>query len=54
MDKIQPAGNYVQSRGPLPIPPSTEGEPVIFTAGGSEETLKILGRYAMPSLYKPV
>jgi FMN-dependent oxidoreductase (nitrilotriacetate monooxygenase family) len=49
MDKIQPvnlAGNYVQSRGPLPIPPSKQGQPVIFTAGGSEETLKILGRYA--------
>ena len=49
MDKIQPvnlAGNHVQSRGPLPIPPSKQGQPVIFTAGGSEETLKILGRYA--------
>ena len=49
MDKIQPvnlAGHYVQSRGPLPIPPSKQGQPVIFTAGGSEETLKILGRYA--------
>ena len=49
MDKIQPvnlAGDYVQSRGPLPIPPSKQGQPVIFTAGGSEETLKILGRYA--------
>ncbi|WP_249872748.1 NtaA/DmoA family FMN-dependent monooxygenase [Oceanobacillus saliphilus] len=49
MDKIQPvnlAGNYVQSRGPLPIPPSKQGQPVIFTAGGSEETLKILGQYA--------
>jgi FMN-dependent oxidoreductase (nitrilotriacetate monooxygenase family) len=48
MDKIQPvnlAGEHVQSRGPLPIPPSKQGQPVIFTAGGSEETLKILGRY---------
>ena len=39
MDKIQPvnlAGDYVQSRGPLPIPPSKQGQPVIFTAGGSE------------------
>jgi len=49
MDKIQPvnlAGKHLQSRGPLPIPPSKQGQPVIFTAGGSEETLKILGRYA--------
>jgi FMN-dependent oxidoreductase (nitrilotriacetate monooxygenase family) len=48
-DKIQPvnlAGDYFQSRGPLPIPPSKQGQPVIFTAGGSEETLQIIGRYA--------
>lgn len=48
-NKIQPvnlAGDYFQSRGPLPIPPSKQGQPVIFTAGGSEETLKIIGRYA--------
>lgn len=47
-DKIQPvnlAGKHLQSRGPLPIPPSKQGQPVIFTAGGSEETLKILGNY---------
>jgi FMN-dependent oxidoreductase (nitrilotriacetate monooxygenase family) len=49
MDKIQPvnlSGDYLTSRGPLPIPPSKQGQPVIFTAGGSEETLKIIGRYA--------
>ena len=49
MDKIRPinlAGDYVTSRGPLPIPPSKQGQPVIFTAGGGEETLKIHGRYA--------
>ena len=49
MDKIQPvnlSGDYLSSRGPLPIPPSKQGQPVIFTAGGSEETLKIIGRYA--------
>lgn len=48
MDKIQPvhiAGKHFQSQGPLPIPPSKQGQPVIFTAGGSEETLKILGAY---------
>ncbi|SES44129.1 NtaA/DmoA family FMN-dependent monooxygenase [Psychrobacillus sp. OK032] len=48
MDKIQPvniAGEHFQSQGPLPIPPSKQGQPVIFTAGGSEETLKILGAY---------
>ncbi|WP_405152286.1 NtaA/DmoA family FMN-dependent monooxygenase [Paenibacillus sp. FSL K6-0108] len=49
MKKIQPvnfSGDYNHSRGPLPIPPSKQGQPVIFTAGGSEETLKIFGRYA--------
>lgn len=47
-EKIQPinlAGKHLQSRGALPIPPSKQGQPVIFTAGGSEETLKILGSY---------
>ena len=49
MDKIRPinlAGDYVTSRGPLPIPPSKQGQPVIFTAGGGEEGLEIAGRYA--------
>ena len=49
MDKIRPinlAGDYVTSRGPLPIPPSKQGQPVIFTAGGGDEGLKIAGRYA--------
>ena len=35
--KIQPInlqGEYVASRGPLPIPPSEQGQPVIFYAGG--------------------
>lgn len=49
MNKIKPinmSGEYLSSAGPLPIPPSKQGQPVIFTAGGSEETLKIIGRYA--------
>ena len=46
-DKIQPinlGGEYVASRGPLPIPPSEQGQPVIFTAGGGNEGLEIAGR----------
>ncbi|MNW38217.1 putative monooxygenase MoxC [compost metagenome] len=49
MDKIQPInleGQYYASRGPLPIPPSEQGQPVIFQAGGGEEGLELAGRYA--------
>ncbi|WP_404444326.1 NtaA/DmoA family FMN-dependent monooxygenase [Sutcliffiella horikoshii] len=49
MDKIQPInlqGQYYASRGPLPIPPSEQGQPVIFQAGGGQEGLEFAGRYA--------
>ncbi|WP_222724098.1 LLM class flavin-dependent oxidoreductase [Streptomyces sp. OR43] len=49
MDKIQPVnlqGKHVASRGPLPIPPSEQGQPVIFQAGGGSYGLEIAGRYA--------
>jgi FMN-dependent oxidoreductase (nitrilotriacetate monooxygenase family) len=40
-------GEYVASRGPLYIPPSEQGQPVIFHAGGpSPNALSIAGRYA--------
>ncbi|WP_104182317.1 NtaA/DmoA family FMN-dependent monooxygenase [Arthrobacter sp. B0490] len=48
-DKIQPInmqGGHVASRGPLPIPPSEQGQPVIFSAGGGANGLEIAGRYA--------
>ncbi|WP_234005552.1 NtaA/DmoA family FMN-dependent monooxygenase [Arthrobacter sp. PGP41] len=47
--KIQPVdlqGKYVASRGPLPIPPSEQGQPVIFSAGGGQNGLELAGRYA--------
>lgn len=47
--KVQPVnlqGEYVASRGPLPIPPSEQGQPVLFSAGGGEYGLTIAGRYA--------
>lgn len=47
--KVQPVnlgGEYVASRGPLPIPPSEQGQPVIFSAGGGYNGLEIAGRYA--------
>lgn len=46
MDKIQPInlqGNYYASRGPLLIPPSEQGQPVIFQAGGGNEGLEFGG-----------
>lgn len=40
-------GEHVASRGPLAIPPSAQGQPVVFTAGGpSPHLLAIAGRYA--------
>jgi FMN-dependent oxidoreductase (nitrilotriacetate monooxygenase family) len=48
--KLQPInlqGEYVASRGPLAIPPSEQGQPVVFTSGGpSPHLLSIAGRYA--------
>lgn len=47
--KIQPInmqGEHVASRGPLPIPPSEQGQPVIFSAGGGGNGLELAGRYA--------
>ena len=49
MEKIQPInlqGQYYTSRGPLPIPPSEQGQPVLFQAGGGAEGLELAGRYA--------
>jgi FMN-dependent oxidoreductase (nitrilotriacetate monooxygenase family) len=40
-------GKFVASRGPLYIPPSEQGQPVIFHAGGaSPNALGLAGRYA--------
>ncbi|MFE2940302.1 NtaA/DmoA family FMN-dependent monooxygenase [Streptomyces sp. NPDC059255] len=49
MDKIRPVslqGRHVASRGPLPIPPSEQGQPVVFQAGGGMNGLRLAGRYA--------
>lgn len=49
MSKIQPVnlqGRHVATRGPLPIPPSEQGQPVIFQAGGGANGLELAGRYA--------
>ena len=49
MDKIQPVnlqGRHAASRGPLPIPPSEQGQPVIFQAGGGSYGLELAGRHA--------
>lgn len=47
--KIQPVnlqGRHVASRGPLPIPPSEQGQPVIFQVGGGHYGLQVAGQYA--------
>lgn len=48
-DKIKPInleGKYVGSRGPLYIPPSEQGQPVIVHAGGSPNAHELAGRFA--------
>lgn len=39
-------GRYVASRGPLYIPPSEQGQPVVFHAGGSPNAFALAGRFA--------
>lgn len=48
-DKIAPInlqGQYVGSRGPLYIPPSEQGQPIIFHAGGSPNAHELASRFA--------
>ncbi len=48
-DQILPInlqGKYVGSRGPLYIPPSEQGQPIIFHAGGSPNAHQLAGRFA--------
>ncbi|RWZ67937.1 LLM class flavin-dependent oxidoreductase [Labedella populi] len=48
-DQVAPinlGGQYVASRGPLYIPPSEQGQPVIFHAGGSPNAHQFAGRWA--------
>ncbi|SJN40007.1 Nitrilotriacetate monooxygenase component A [Luteococcus japonicus LSP_Lj1] len=49
VSKVQPVnlqGQHVASRGHLPIPPSEQGQPVVFSAGGGQYGLTIAGRHA--------
>lgn len=39
-------GRHVGSKGPLPLPPSGQGQPVVFQAGGGDHGLEVAGRYA--------
>ncbi len=43
---INMGGEFVAARGPLHIPPSEQGQPVIFHAGGSPNAIELAGRYA--------
>ena len=48
-DQVVPvnlSGNFVASSGPLYIPPSEQGQPVIFHAGGGPNALALAGRFA--------
>jgi FMN-dependent oxidoreductase (nitrilotriacetate monooxygenase family) len=49
MSKITPiglVGQTLATRGPINLPPSPQGQPVIFQAGGGGNGLEISGRYA--------
>lgn len=46
VEPINLGRRYVPSRGPLPIPPFEQGQPVIFQAGGGRNGLELAGRYA--------
>lgn len=43
---VHARGRHVAAQGPLPIPPSEQGQPVIFQAGGGEYGLQVAGQYA--------
>ncbi len=48
MSKINPInykGKHIQTNGPINLPPSEQGQPVIFSAGGGDEGLEIALRY---------
>lgn len=48
-EKIRPInlrGRHVAASGPLPLPPSEQGQPVIFQAGGSDQGLEVASHYA--------
>lgn len=48
-DQILPVnlqGKFVGSRGPLYIPPSEQGQPIVFHAGGSPNAHEFAGRFA--------
>lgn len=48
-EKIQPInlrGRHLATSGPLPLPSSEQGQPVIFQAGGGDQGLDVAGRYA--------
>lgn len=40
------SGKHIQANGALPIPPSPQGQPVIFHSGGSPNSIAFAGRYA--------
>ncbi|MFC6292661.1 nitrilotriacetate monooxygenase [Macrococcus epidermidis] len=44
--KVYLNGRYHQANGALPMPPSPQGQPVIFHSGGSPASIAFAGRYA--------
>lgn len=40
------SGKHIKANGALPIPPSPQGQPLIFHSGGSPNSIAFAGRYA--------
>ena len=50
MAQIQPVnlrGRHLATSGPLALPASEQGQPVIFQAGGGDQGLEVAGRYEL-------
>ena len=45
ISEINYKGKYIQTKGPILLPPSPQGQPVVFSAGGGNEGLDIALRY---------
>ncbi|WPF68174.1 NtaA/DmoA family FMN-dependent monooxygenase [Corynebacterium sp. 21KM1197] len=46
VERLSLHGQYLSAQGSLPIPPTPQGQPVMFHSGGSPNSIAFAGRYA--------
>lgn len=46
VNRLHLQGSYLQMSGALPLPPTPQGQPVMFHSGGSPNSINFAGRYA--------